>query len=48
MTPGDDVEEDEADDEEKDDEDPVEAIFRIIEQYYEGVSKREDEGMGAE
>ncbi len=31
-----------------DEEDPVEAIFRIIEQYYEGVDKREDEGMGAE
>ncbi|MDY6771635.1 MAG: hypothetical protein SV186_06825 [Candidatus Nanohaloarchaea archaeon] len=30
------------------DEDPVDAIFRIIEQYYEGVKKREDEGIGAE
>jgi hypothetical protein len=32
----------------EDEDDPVEAIFRIIEQYYEGVNKREDEGMGAE
>lgn len=36
------------DDGEDDDdpEDPIEAIFRIIEEYYEGIAKREDEGMG--
>jgi hypothetical protein len=34
--------------EEDPEEDPVEAIFRIIEQYYEGVAKREDEGMGVD
>lgn len=26
--------------------DPVEAIFAVIDQYYDGVPKREDEGMG--
>lgn len=35
---------DETDDEDEDD--PIKAIFRIIEKYYEGVAKREDEGMG--
>ncbi|MDY6778063.1 MAG: hypothetical protein SVU32_05315 [Candidatus Nanohaloarchaea archaeon] len=29
-------------------EDPVAAIFRILDRYYEGVEKREDEGIGAE
>lgn len=33
-------------DDDEDDDDPVKAIFRIIEKYYEGVAKREDEGMG--
>jgi hypothetical protein len=36
------------DDDEADDEDPVDAIFRIIRQYYRDTPKREDEGMGAE
>lgn len=36
--------EDDADDEEKD---PVQAIFDIIDKYYEGL-EREDEGMGVD
>lgn len=46
MAPAEEPEEQE--EETEDEDDPVEAIFRIIERYYEGVEKREDEGMGAE
>lgn len=38
---------DKTDDTDADDKDPVDAIFDIIDRYYEGL-KREEEGMGSE
>ena len=34
--------------EKKDDKDPAQKILEIIKGYYKGISKREEEGMGAD